>query len=274
MRIGRELGLSRHPDPDRLGHLLGGWAQDPPHGLGPTLAADDDADIEYLALLPAPVHVAVAAELFDENRAALSAQIALDEQDHHRVAVADDRDGVGPEIAESVRRTSARSGTQPVRPISASGSAARKNAANKSCVASWWMTGETVSIAPLVQLRLAEWPDQALELGAGDLRQGVGVAAPRPLAVGSPEAGQEAVLDQRLEPALGDPTMAVRQVRRQLSCDDVALDEPQQERPVTLGQRRSGGHARSRPNERGADRGAHRPPRRRAERLSRALADR
>jgi hypothetical protein len=55
---------------------------------------------------------------------------------------------------------------------------------------------------------------------------------------------------------------------------DVALDEPQQERAVALGQRRPGRHARSRPDERGAGRRAHRGPRRRAERLRRALAER
>ena len=76
------------------------------------------------------------------------------------------------------------------------------------------------------ELRLAEWPDEALELRPGDLRQSVRTAAPRSLAVGDPEAGQEAVLDESCQAALGDPLMAVREEGRQLGRHDVALDEP------------------------------------------------
>lgn len=162
-----------------------------------------------------------------------------------------------------VSRIRARSGTQAQTPTSRTASAARRNAASRSWVASWWMTGETVSIAsnddrPDGQTSRSS---RILAGSPGRRRNDLAVAVdwrPRSRTGG------------RARPAAsggaGDPPIAVRQVRRQLGRNDVALDHPQQERPVALGQRRLGGHARSRPDTpgpRGAGRRAHRSPRRR-----------
>ena len=127
--------------------------------------------------------------------------------------------------------------------------------------------------AALDQLRAAHRPHEALELEAGDLGQGIGVASPGPLAVGGPEPSEDAVVDEAGQPSLGDPQVAIGEQRGELGRHDVGLDEPEQERPVALGQGAPGGDAGSSSDQRPTGRRQpSRTPRR--ARLRRACADR
>ena len=102
----------------------------------------------------------------------------------------------------------------------------------------------------VVQLLAAGRPDHVLQRRPGRPGQGIGVATPRALAIGGPEAIEQAVLDEAGQAALGDPPVAEDEERGELCRDDVAVDEPDQEAPVALGQGRPGGDPRPRSNPR------------------------
>ena len=112
----------------------------------------------------------------------------------------------------------------------------------------------------VVQLLLAVGPDHPLQRRPGRPGQGVGVTTPRALAVGRPEARQQAVLDQAGQAALGDPPVAIDEERAELGRDDVAVDEPDQEAPVALRQRCPGGDPRPGPDADAAGGGQPGPP--------------
>ena len=112
----------------------------------------------------------------------------------------------------------------------------------------------------VVQLRLAVGPDRTLE---GDPRrpgQPVRVPSAGTLAVGRPEPREEAVLDQARQASLGDASVAVHEQGRELGCHDVAVHQPQQEAPVTLGQRRPGRDPGRPPDAGASGRGQGGPP--------------
>lgn len=221
---------------------------------------DDEADVERSPFVATAVDALVALDLVGEDRPAFGAEVAFDREQDRGFADPDYRERIGSQ-ARSPGQPDEWPLRHPRRQADASRRVTRPQKRRENVVGGEPMDDRRDALwGVLVQPFATGRPDHVLQRRPGCPGQGVPVATPRTLAVGRPEAGEQAIVDQACEAPLGDPPMAVREKRRELGRDDIAVDEPDQEAPVAFRQCRPGGDARPRPDADVAGDGQSGPP--------------